>query len=57
MDQTGTSKDTTVFVNFYLINEEEKQIFMEDSWIFPIGLGYKKIVRKIDGIVRSHIVF
>ena len=57
MNHTGSSQDTTVFVNFYLIDEERKQIYMEDSWTFPIGLGYRKIIRKLDKIIRSHIDF
>ena len=56
MNHTGSSKDTTVWVNFYLIDNEKKQIHMEDSWIFPIGLGYRKIIRKLDKIIRLRIV-
>ena len=56
MNHTLSPKDTTLFVNFYLLNEKAEQIYMEDSWIYPVGLGYKKIVRRIDSIIKSHIV-
>ena len=40
------------FVVFYLINEETNEVYMNDSWIFPIGLNYKKYVRKINEILK-----
>ena len=57
MNHTGSSKDVTVFVNFYLLNKKRKQIYKDDSWTFPIGLGYRKIIRKLDRIIRSHITY
>lgn len=41
------------FVVFYLINEETNEVYMDDSWIFPIGLNYKKYVRKINEILKK----
>lgn len=41
------------FVVFYLINEETNEVYMNDSWIFPIGLNYKKYVRKINEILKK----
>ena len=55
MSHTRSLQDTTLFVNFYLINEKAKKIYMEDSWIYPIGLGYRKIVRRLDKIIKSRI--
>lgn len=39
------------FVVFYLVNFKENKVFMNDSWIFPIGCSYKKYVKKINEIV------
>lgn len=44
--------NVNTFVVFYLINEKDNKIFMNDSWIFPIGCNYRKYVRKIDKIIR-----
>jgi len=40
-------------VEFYLINEETNEIYMDDSWISFIGLNYKKYVRKINEILNK----
>lgn len=40
-------------VVFYLINEETKEIYMDDSWTSFIGLNYKKYVRKINEILNK----
>lgn len=40
-------------VVFYLINKETKKIHMDASWISFIGYDYKKVVLKIDKIVRQ----
>jgi hypothetical protein len=45
----------STFAIFYLINEENKQIYMNDSWIFILALNYKKYVRKIDAVLRSKL--
>ena len=44
----------STFVNFYLINDKKKEIYMNDSWIFTLGCNYKKYVRKINSIVVNH---
>ena len=41
---------------FYLINEETKDIYMNDSWISSLGLNYKKYVRKINEILNKRSV-
>ncbi len=41
------------FVVFYLIDNLNQEIYMNDSWIFTVGLNYRKYVRKIDKIVRE----
>jgi len=43
--------NVSTFVVFYLINEEENKIFMDDSWIFALGCNYRKHVRKINSII------
>ena len=40
--------NVSTFVVFYLINEETNEIYMNDSWIYVLGLNYKKYVRKIN---------
>lgn len=40
------------FVVFYLVNENNNKVFMNDSWIFTLGCNYRKYVRKIDKIIR-----
>lgn len=40
-------------VVFYLIDEQEKRVYTDDSWISFLGLNYKKIVRRIDEIVKN----
>ena len=37
----------------YLINEETNEIYMNDSWIYVLGLNYKKYVRKINKILNE----
>ena len=41
------------FAVFYLINEKENEIFMDDSWIFTLGCNYKKYVRRINQILLT----
>ncbi len=44
--------NVNTFVVFFLINQKDNKIFMNDSWIFPIGCNYRKYIRKIDKIIR-----
>ena len=41
------------FSVFYLINEKENRVYMNDSWIYVLGCGYRKPVRKINEIVQK----
>ena len=41
------------FVVFYLINENSNKIYMNSSWIFALGLNYKKYIRKINKILNN----
>ena len=45
--------NVNTFVVFYLINEETNETYMNDSWIFTLGLNYKKYVRKIYEILNK----
>ncbi|HIT43270.1 TPA: hypothetical protein IAA91_00300 [Candidatus Avacholeplasma faecigallinarum] len=45
--------NVNIFVAFYLIDEDNDRIYMNDSWIFPLGLNYKKYVRKINEILNK----
>lgn len=45
--------NVNTFVVFYLMNDKTKEVYMNDSWIFPIGLNYKKYVRKINEILNK----
>ena len=40
-------------VVFYLIDEQENRIYKNASWTSFWGMGYKKIVRRIDEVVTS----
>ncbi len=44
--------NVNTFVVFFLINQKDNKIFMNDSWIFPIGCNYRKYIRNIDKIIR-----
>lgn len=48
--------NVNTFVVFYLVNEKENKVFMNDSWIFTLGLNYKKSVRKINEIVCNKLL-
>lgn len=41
------------FVVFYLIDEEKDRTYMDDSWIFALGLNYKKYVKRINEILKN----
>jgi len=45
--------NVNTFVVFYLINEENNEVYMNDSMIFAIGLNYKKYVRRINEIINK----
>ena len=45
--------NVNTFVIFYLVNEELGETYMNDSWIFALGLSYKKYVRKIHDILNK----
>lgn len=45
--------NVNTFVVFYLINEENNEVYMNDSMIFVIGLNYKKYVRRINEIINK----
>jgi hypothetical protein len=46
--------NVNTFVVFYLIDEQKKRVYMNDSWIFALGMNYKKVVRKINEIVKEY---
>ena len=39
------------FVVFYLINELKNEVYMNDSWIFTMGLNYRRYVKKIHAAI------
>ncbi len=43
--------NVNTFVVFYLINQKDNKIFMNDSWIFALGCNFRKYVRKINKII------
>ena len=45
--------NANTFIVFYLINEEMNKTYMNDSWIFTLGLNYKKHVKKIYEILNK----
>ena len=45
--------NVNMIVVFYLINEEVNKIYMNDSWVFTLGLNYKKYIRKINEIMTQ----
>ena len=45
--------NVNTFAVFFLVNEKTNTVLMNDSWIFAIGLNYKKYVRKINEILKS----
>ena len=45
--------NVNTYVVFYLIDEENNDIYMNDSWISSLGLNYKKYVRKINEILNK----
>ncbi len=38
------------YVVFYLINDKTYDIYMDDSFVFPLGYNYKKYIKKINKI-------
>lgn len=57
-DQSFKSKELLYFDNkscfvvFYLINEKNNMIFYNDSWIFTLGLNYRKYIRKLNKLIK-----
>lgn len=45
--------NVNMFVVFYLVDEDKNKVYMNDSWIFTLGLNYKKYVRKINEILNK----
>lgn len=45
--------NVNTYIVFYLINEELGKTYMNDSWIFSLGLNYKKHIRKINEILSK----
>lgn len=45
--------NVSTFVVFYLVDETKNKIYMNDSWIFTLGLNYGKFVRKINKILTE----
>lgn len=45
--------NVNTFIVFYLIDIQKKCAYMNDSWIFTLGLNYKKVVRNINEIVKK----
>ena len=40
------------FVVFYLINEKNNTIYYNDSWIFALGLNYRKYIKKLNKLIK-----
>ena len=40
------------FVVFYLINEQNNTIYYNDSWIFALGLNYRKYIKKLNKVIK-----
>lgn len=45
--------NVSTFVVFYLVNEHTKEAYKNESWIFTLGLNYKKYIKKIDRILTT----
>lgn len=43
----------STFAVFYLVNEQTGKVFMNDSWIFPLGCNFKRHIRKINRIITG----
>lgn len=42
------------FVVFYLLDFDNKRVYMNDRTIFVLGLNYKKIVRRLNKIIQCN---
>lgn len=42
-------------VVFYLINTKSQKVFCNKSWIFPLGMNYRKHIKKIDNILGDYL--
>lgn len=47
--------NVSTFVVFYLIDENTGKVYMNDSWIFTLGLNYRNAVRKINKICKTEL--
>ena len=47
--------NVNMFVVFYLVNDKENKIYMDNSWIFPLGCNYKKYVNRIHEIITNSL--
>ena len=45
--------NVSTFVVFYLVNEHTNEVYKNESWIFTLGLTYKKYIKKIDRILTT----
>jgi|SRR5690554_7324574 len=45
--------NVNMFVVFYLMDEDKNKIYMNDSWVFTLGLNYRKYVRKLNEIINK----
>lgn len=45
--------NVSTFVVFYLVNEHTNEVYKNESWIFTLGLNYKKYIKKIDRILTT----
>lgn len=45
--------NVNTLVVFYLIDEENNDIYMNDSWISFLGLNFKKYIRKTNEILNK----
>ena len=41
------------FVVFYLQNQNTNEIYFNDSWVFTMGLNWKKIIKKFNELLKK----
>lgn len=41
------------FASFYLLNKDTDEIYFNDSWIFTLGLNWRRIVRRFNEILKN----
>ncbi len=42
-------------VVFYLINTKSQKVFCNKSWIFPLGMNFRRHIKKMDTILGDYI--